>query len=67
MDELIKSVCERTGLPADKARSAVETVIEYLKGKLPSSVATQLDSAVSGESAGGLAGRVGSLLGKKTA
>lgn len=66
MEELINSVCQRTGLSPDKARSAVETVVEYLKGKLPSSVSSQLDSALSGESSG-ITGRIASAFGKKSA
>jgi uncharacterized protein (DUF2267 family) len=70
MDELVNKVSERTGIPADKARAAVETVVEHLKGKLPSSISSHLDSALSGESSeatGGLAGRVGNIFGKKSA
>jgi hypothetical protein len=37
-------VAQKTGLSEDKARSAAETVIGYLKERLPSSVASQLDN-----------------------
>lgn len=49
-EELVRMVAERTGLAEDKARSATDTVIGYLKEKLPSSVASQLDSAAEGSS-----------------
>jgi hypothetical protein len=31
MDELIKLVAQKTGLPADKAMVAVDTVVKFLK------------------------------------
>ncbi len=55
MDELINQVAQRTGLAPDKARTAVDTVLGFLKSKLPDSMASQLDSALAGGSTGGLA------------
>ena len=51
--ELIRMVAERTGLSEDKARSAAETVIGYLKDKLPAPVSAQLDNITGGGSSGG--------------
>lgn len=48
MDELINQVAQRTGLAPDKARTAVDTVVGFLKNRLPGPVASQLDSAMSG-------------------
>jgi hypothetical protein len=48
MDELINQVSQRTGLAPDKARAAVDTVIGYVRGKLPGPVASQLDSVIGG-------------------
>ena len=48
MDELIKQVAEKTGLPADKAQSAVEAVVGFLKEKLPAGLACQLDGLLAG-------------------
>jgi uncharacterized protein (DUF2267 family) len=50
MDELIKLVSQKTGLPQDKAKVAVETVINFLKQKLPPSIAGQLDTLIAGGS-----------------
>lgn len=66
MDELINTLVQKTGLPEDKARAAAETVINYVKSKLPASLASQVDSALTGES-GGITERLGSMLGKKSA
>jgi hypothetical protein len=50
MDELIKRIAEKTGLPEDKAKMAAETAIGFLKEKLPAPIASQLDSVVVGNS-----------------
>lgn len=47
-EELVRMVAQKTGLPEDKARSAAETVIGYLKERLPSGVANQLDNISGG-------------------
>lgn len=70
MQELINQVTARTGISEEQARQAVETVVAFLKDKLPAPVAGQLDNVVSGggESTGGgisdLAGSVGGFFGK---
>jgi hypothetical protein len=61
MDELVKMVVAKTGVPEDKARMAVEVVLQHLKGKLPGPLASQLDSALSGGTGGGLGGMLGNL------
>lgn len=68
MDELIKQVAERTGIGEDKARTAVETVLGFLKQRLPAPVAGQLDGALQsgggqGGALGGIADRAGDALG----
>jgi len=50
MDELIKLVIQKTGLPQDKAKVAVNTVIDFLKKKLPPSIDGQLDAVLAGGS-----------------
>jgi len=58
MDELIKLLTEKTGLPDDKARMAVETVIGFLKQRLPSSVGEQLNTCLSIPAGHGLTEKV---------
>ncbi len=53
MEELINQVAQRTGLAPDKARTAVETVLNFAKTRLPAPIATQLESALAGGSGGG--------------
>ncbi len=68
MDELIKQVSEKTGLSEEKSKIAVETVLNYLKDKLPDPIAGQIDNVLGGGEAGGLgdlAGGLGGLFGNK--
>lgn len=49
MDELVKTVAERTGLPEDKARQAAEAVIGFLEEKLPDPIADKLGDFIEGK------------------
>lgn len=53
MQEIVNQVAQRTGIPADKAQTAVDTVVGYLKQHLPNQLSSQLDNAVSGQGGGG--------------
>lgn len=59
MNEVIQRLIERTGLPEDTAATAVDTVIGFLKEKLPGPVASQIDSVIGGDS--GMAGKLGGM------
>lgn len=67
MDELINLVSQKTGLPPDKARAAVETVIGFIKDRLPPPIASQIDTLLAGggmpkdlaKSPGGILGQGG--------
>lgn len=69
MDELIKQVVERTGISEAQARTAVETVLGFVKTRLPESISGHLDGLLGGAAgaaggvAGGLAGQAGDVLG----
>ncbi len=47
MDELIKSVSEKAGINPEQAKTAVSSVMEFIKGKLPG-VGEQLQGLLSG-------------------
>lgn len=67
MDELIKLVADKTGIPADTAKTAVTTVIGFLKDKLPAPLASQLDGLTgtsSGDKEGGDGGNILDSVGK---
>lgn len=63
MDELIKQVVSRTGISEEQARTAVTTVLGFVKDKLPAPIASQIDSAITGEG-GGVGGTLGDLASK---
>jgi hypothetical protein len=72
MEELIAQIVNKTGISEAQARSAAETVVGFIKGKLPDSVGGHIDSAL-GSAAGALGGLdigavtsgLGGLFGKK--
>ena len=66
IDDIVKRVTERTGLSQEHAKASVDTVLSFLKERLPAPLASSLDSAISGQAAGGgaLSG-LGSLFGNK--
>jgi hypothetical protein len=64
MDELVKLVSQKTGISQDQAKMAVETVLNFLKQKLPAPVAGQIDAALSGSGAQDLMKGLGNMFGK---
>lgn len=72
MEELIKLVSGKVGISEDQARSAVETVVGFLKAKLPAPLAGHVDTALGAAGSGlgnldlgGLASGLGGMFGKK--
>ena len=64
MEELIKRVSEKAGISEEQARSAVDTMAEFLKERVPAPYSSYIDSFMSsggGESGGGLGGLAGGL------
>lgn len=55
MDELVKLVVKKTGLPEAQAKTAVKTVIDYLKKNLPAPIAGQIDGLLNNAGALGQA------------
>lgn len=67
MDELVKLVSQKAGISPDAAKKAVETVLGFLKQKLPAPIASQIDGILGGGAGGlgGIASGLGGMLGKK--
>jgi uncharacterized protein (DUF2267 family) len=63
MEELIKQVAAKTGITEEQARTAVTTVLGFVKDRLPAPIAGQIDNAVTGEG-GGIGGSLGDLASK---
>lgn len=49
MEQLVKAISEKTGIPESAAEKAVEMVLGELKKKLPAPIAGQLDGILSGD------------------
>lgn len=48
MQDLINKVVEKTGINAEQAKGTVETVMEFVKGKLPEGLADKVDDMFGG-------------------
>ncbi len=64
MDKLIALVTERAGISEDQAASAVNTVLGFVKDKLPDSISNNFDSIMEGEAGGGALDSLKGLAGK---
>jgi uncharacterized protein (DUF2267 family) len=67
MEELVKLVADKVGISEAQAQQAVETVLAFLKDKLPEPIAGQVEAALEGDLSGldDLVGGLGGLFGKK--
>lgn len=76
MDQLIKQVSERAGISEAQAKTAVESVVGFLKERLPSPIAGQVDNVLNSSAlgsgidavsdrAGDVLGGLGGMFGKK--
>lgn len=63
MDELVKVISDRTGLPADQARAAAQAAVDFIKSKLPESAQGYVDMELNSGSAGDIASQAGNILG----
>ena len=51
MDELVKLVTQKAGINDQQAKTAVDTVLNFLKQRLPPNVAPQLDAIIANPNA----------------
>jgi hypothetical protein len=49
LDELTKLVAQKTGISQEQAKTAVTTVLGFLKEKLPAPIGGQIDTLLSGQ------------------
>jgi hypothetical protein len=61
VDELIKLVAEKTGLSREHAKLAVDTVLAFVKTRLPAPLAAQIDAVVGGGGVSGGLGQAGDI------
>jgi hypothetical protein len=67
MDELIKLVSSKVGISEAQAKEAIETVLGFVKDKLPAPLAGQIDAVLEGDlgDLGDVTGMLGGLFGKQ--
>jgi hypothetical protein len=66
MDELVKMIAQKFGLPEDTVKGVVQMVVNYLKDKLPGPIGGQVEAfLVKGEMPQQAKGFLGGLFGKK--
>jgi hypothetical protein len=53
MDELLKTIQEKTGLPVDKAQDVIETVVGFIADKLPGPIGDQVKGFLEGNGGDG--------------
>ena len=53
MEELIKMVTSKVGISEAQAKSAVETVMSFLKDKMPGGIGGQVESFIKGGGSSG--------------
>jgi hypothetical protein len=65
MEQLIQQVVQRTGISEEQASTAIQTVLGFVKERLPAPLAAQVEGVVGGGAgaAGGVAGKAGEMLG----
>jgi hypothetical protein len=69
MEQIIKLVTEKAGISESQAKSAIDTVVGFLKDKMPGGIGSQVESFLKsggniGDIAGGLKDKVGGMFGK---
>jgi hypothetical protein len=56
VDDLIKQIQEKTGLPVDKAQDVIETVVGFVADKLPGPIGDQVKNFLGGDNGDDAAG-----------
>ncbi len=71
MEELIRQVSERAGISEEQARTAVQTVAEFAKERVPAPYNSYIDKYLGGSEGGqvgglgDIAGQLGNMFGNK--
>ena len=63
MEQIINLVAQKAGITTSQATTAVKTVTDFLKDKLPAGV--NLESLLEGKGMGNIADNIGNMFGKK--
>ena len=61
MDEVVQQIQQRTGISQEQARTAAETVVSFLKDRLPEPMRGQVDALLGGAGGQGGSNPLGNL------
>ncbi|MBE7942800.1 hypothetical protein IM725_19705 [Ramlibacter aquaticus] len=69
MNELIQRLIDKVGLSEQQANTAMQTVVGFVKEKVPAPIAAQVETVLAGGSEGGgalgsISGALGGMFGK---
>ncbi|HKS88077.1 MAG TPA: hypothetical protein VJR70_01435 [Stellaceae bacterium] len=68
MQEVIQQVMQRAGISQDDATEAVGAVLDFVKQRVPTPIATEIERVLSGDTASAasaVTGALGGMFGKK--
>lgn len=66
MEKIVNLVSQRAGISTSQAETAVNTVAQFLKDKLPPGIAGQVDNYLKDDgNNSGMAGKIGGMFGNK--
>jgi hypothetical protein len=60
MNELVNLIVQKTGISQEQAQKAAQAAIEFIKGKLPPAISSQVDAVLAGNMSG-VAGAAGDI------
>jgi hypothetical protein len=63
MKEVVDLVKQKTGIGEDQARTAVNTVVGFLKDRLPPQLSGQIDSVLEGKDVSSMGKNLGNVFG----
>ncbi|MES2592698.1 MAG: hypothetical protein V4608_12505 [Bacteroidota bacterium] len=70
MENIIKTVVEKSGISESQAKTAVEAVVSFLKDKMPAGIGAQIDTFIKGgngafsEAGGSIKEKMSGIIGK---
>lgn len=65
MEELVNAIAQKTGLSHEMSMAVVNMVLDFVKKKLPTPIAKQIDNVLGSGSTAGVADALSGLFGKK--
>jgi uncharacterized protein (DUF2267 family) len=63
MKEVVKQVKEKAGIGEDQAQTAVRTVAQFIKDRLPPQIAEQIDGVLEGKDISSMGKNLGNIFG----